>query len=115
MDKVIAKRTELLTDKKAKWLEEQRHKWMCGEQPDYLEDCPFQSLGGAEHVNPNAVGTGEHRSCSLRRTSTAPPHRERQTKGSKMPFFCILKGRQAVGTPNHCLTYKSIQTTDKYI
>ena len=27
------------------WIEEQRHKWMCGEQPDYLEDCPFQSLG----------------------------------------------------------------------
>ena len=41
MDKVIAKRTELLADKKAIWLEEQRHKSMCGEQPDYLEDCPF--------------------------------------------------------------------------
>ena len=41
MDKVIAKRTELLAVKKAIWLEEQRHKWMCGEQPDYLEDCPF--------------------------------------------------------------------------
>ena len=41
MDKVIAKRTELLTDKKAKWLEEQRHKWMCGEQPKLPEDCPF--------------------------------------------------------------------------
>ena len=43
MDKVIAKRTELLADKKAIWLEEQRHKWMCGEQPEYVvpEDCPF--------------------------------------------------------------------------
>ena len=44
MDKVSAKRSEVLrstADKKAIWLEEQRHKWMCGEQPDYLEDCPF--------------------------------------------------------------------------
>ena len=23
------------------WLEEQRHKWMCGEQPELPEDCPF--------------------------------------------------------------------------
>ena len=53
MDKVIAKRTELLTDKKAKWLEEQRHKWMCGEQPDYLEDCPF-NLGRTSDVRPKS-------------------------------------------------------------
>jgi len=23
------------------WIEEQRHKWMCGEQPELPEDCPF--------------------------------------------------------------------------
>ena len=40
MDKVIAKKNRT-SSKKAIWLEEQRHKWMCGEQPDYLEDCPF--------------------------------------------------------------------------
>ena len=26
---------------KEAWLEEQRHKWMCGEQPKVPEDCPF--------------------------------------------------------------------------
>ncbi len=41
MDKVAAKKTELLADKKALWLEEQRHKWMCGESPELPEDCPF--------------------------------------------------------------------------
>ena len=23
------------------WLEEQRHKWMCGDMPELPEDCPF--------------------------------------------------------------------------
>jgi hypothetical protein len=41
MDKVSAKRSEVLADKKALWLEEQRHKWMCGDQPELPEDCPF--------------------------------------------------------------------------
>ena len=46
MDKVTPK-NRTSTDKKAKWLEEQRHKWMCGEQPDYLEDCPL-TLGNQD-------------------------------------------------------------------
>ena len=29
-----------ISDKQA-WLEEQRHKWMCGEKPELPEDCPF--------------------------------------------------------------------------
>tara|TARA_Y100000996_G_scaffold356210_2_gene297025 strand:- start:35 stop:202 length:168 start_codon:yes stop_codon:yes gene_type:complete len=46
MDKVIAKRSQLLLTKEQKkeiWRDEQRHKWMCGEQPEYIlpEDCPF--------------------------------------------------------------------------
>ena len=41
MDKVSAKKTQLLQDKKALWLEEQRHKWMSAEQPELPEDCPF--------------------------------------------------------------------------
>ena len=46
MDKVLAKRSQLLLtaeQKKQIWQDEQRHKWMCGEQPEYVvpEDCPF--------------------------------------------------------------------------
>ena len=42
----IAKRSQLLLtaeQKKQIWQDEQRHKWMCGEQPEYVvpEDCPF--------------------------------------------------------------------------
>ena len=34
-----AQRSEI-SDKEA-WMEEQRHKWMCGDMPQLPEDCPF--------------------------------------------------------------------------
>ena len=39
-DIMAASQRSEISDKEA-WMEEQRHKWMCGDMPELPEDCPF--------------------------------------------------------------------------